>query len=131
MDKQLRVAIDVSAVPQHPAGAGRYVLDLVSELARRSDTVLTAISRNDDGERWDRMLGHERVRSCVPRRRVGRLAWEQLSMSRMLDSTNVDLLHSPHCTMPEAARLPVVVTIHDLTFFDHPEWHERVKSVLV
>src|SRR5581483_1773654 len=23
--------------------------------------------------------------------------------------------------------LPRVVTIHDLTFFDHPEWHERSK----
>jgi glycosyltransferase involved in cell wall biosynthesis len=24
-------------------------------------------------------------------------------------------------------RTPAVVTIHDLTFFDHPEWHERSK----
>jgi glycosyltransferase involved in cell wall biosynthesis len=29
--------------------------------------------------------------------------------------------------MPERSRLPTVVTIHDLTFFDHPEWHERTK----
>jgi glycosyltransferase involved in cell wall biosynthesis len=29
--------------------------------------------------------------------------------------------------MPERARLPRVVTVHDLTFFDHPEWHERSK----
>ncbi len=29
--------------------------------------------------------------------------------------------------MPERARLPQVVTIHDLTFFDHPEWHEKSK----
>jgi len=32
--------------------------------------------------------------------------------------------------MPELARLPAVVTIHDCTFFDHPEWHERSKVVL-
>jgi glycosyltransferase involved in cell wall biosynthesis len=25
------------------------------------------------------------------------------------------------------AKLPRVVTVHDLTFFDHPEWHEKVK----
>jgi glycosyltransferase involved in cell wall biosynthesis len=24
-------------------------------------------------------------------------------------------------------RLPTVVTVHDLTFFEHPEWHERSK----
>jgi glycosyltransferase involved in cell wall biosynthesis len=29
--------------------------------------------------------------------------------------------------MPELARVPRVVTVHDLTFFDHPEWHERAK----
>ena len=26
-----------------------------------------------------------------------------------------------------AAPIPTVVTVHDLTFFDHPEWHERTK----
>jgi glycosyltransferase involved in cell wall biosynthesis len=29
--------------------------------------------------------------------------------------------------MPEASSLPRVVTIHDLTFFDHPEWHRRTR----
>jgi glycosyltransferase involved in cell wall biosynthesis len=29
--------------------------------------------------------------------------------------------------MPARCRVPCVVTIHDLTFFDHPEWHERSK----
>jgi len=29
--------------------------------------------------------------------------------------------------MPELAHVPRVVTVHDLTFFDHPEWHERTK----
>jgi glycosyltransferase involved in cell wall biosynthesis len=29
--------------------------------------------------------------------------------------------------MPEISRFPRVVTIHDLTFFDHPEWHEKSK----
>ncbi len=32
--------------------------------------------------------------------------------------------------MPERARLPLVVTVHDLTFVDHPEWHERSKVVV-
>jgi glycosyltransferase involved in cell wall biosynthesis len=35
--------------------------------------------------------------------------------------------HSPHYTMPERSPAPKVVTIHDMTFFDHPEWHERAK----
>ena len=31
--------------------------------------------------------------------------------------------------MPLRATVPTVVTMHDLTFFDHPEWHERTKVV--
>jgi glycosyltransferase involved in cell wall biosynthesis len=38
-----------------------------------------------------------------------------------------DVWHGPHYTMPARVRVPAVVTVHDLTFFDHPEWHERTK----
>jgi hypothetical protein len=30
--------------------------------------------------------------------------------------------------MPERSPVPCVVTIHDCTFFDHPEWHLRSKA---
>jgi len=32
--------------------------------------------------------------------------------------------------MPERSKTPVIVTIHDMTFFDHSEWHERSKVLL-
>jgi glycosyltransferase involved in cell wall biosynthesis len=32
--------------------------------------------------------------------------------------------------MPERAPVPCVVTIHDCTFFDHPEWHVRSKALV-
>jgi glycosyltransferase involved in cell wall biosynthesis len=40
---------------------------------------------------------------------------------------NADVWHGTHYTLP--LRLPIarVVTIHDCTFFDHPEWHQRSK----
>ena len=39
----------------------------------------------------------------------------------------VDVWHGPHYTLPLRARVPTVVTVHDLTFLEHPEWHERAK----
>ena len=33
--------------------------------------------------------------------------------------------------MPLRAPVPTVVTVHDLTFFDHPEWHERTQGRLL
>ena len=63
----------------------------------------------------------------APTARPLRLAWEQLALPGLLGRAGLDVHHGPHYTMPERARLPVVVTVHDCTFFDHPEWHERSK----
>ena len=39
-----------------------------------------------------------------------------------------EVLHSPHYTIPLIARVPVVVTLHDATFFTEPEMHTPVKG---
>ena len=48
----LQVALDVSAVPERPVGAGRYIVELARALARREDCGLTLLARRDDGARW-------------------------------------------------------------------------------
>ena len=70
------------------------------------------------------------MRAIVPVSRPMRLAWEQVAAPRSVDRWGVDVYHGPHYTMPELAKTPKVVTVHDLTFFDHPEWHEKVKVAL-
>ena len=40
----------------------------------------------------------------------------------------VDVIHSPHYTMPLAASVPVVVTLHDATFFSDRGLHLGVKG---
>ena len=121
----VRVVMDASAVPPNPAGAGRYVIDLVNALARRDDVELSLITREGDVERWPDGVG---VLDVAPARRPTRLVWEQVRLPRKLRRLDFDVYHGPHYTMPEASDMPKVVTIHDLTFFDHPEWHERTKA---
>jgi glycosyltransferase involved in cell wall biosynthesis len=120
-----RVVLDVSAVPDNPAGAGRYVLDLVDALAVRTDVDLILVSRHDDVGRWPDGV---EVLDLAPARRPVRLAWEQARLPALLKKLDFDVYHGPHYTMPEPAQTPKVVTVHDLTFFDHPEWHERSKA---
>lgn len=122
----IRLALDVSAVPANPAGAGRYTMNLAAALGRRDDVELHLVARSSD-PRWDALVPRAEVVSAAPRRRPLRLAWEQVAFPRVLRGLDVDLLHCPHYTMPEASALRRIVTIHDLTFFEHPEWHERVK----
>ena len=122
----LALSLDVSAVPAQPVGAGRYTIDLVHALAGRPEVSLVLWCRRGDADRWA-ALGGASVRAVAPARRPLRLAWEQLRLPRRLAAAGVDVHHGPHYTMPERTRLPTVVTVHDLTFLDHPEWHERTK----
>lgn len=123
----LGVSVDVSAVPARPVGAGQYTLALVSALDRRDDVALTVVSRHGDDGRWAMVAPTARLIAAAPLHRPARLAWEQTVLPLILYRRPIDVHHGPHYTMPEIARLPRVVTIHDLTFFDHPEWHERTK----
>ncbi len=66
----------------------------------------------------------------APAPRVFRLAWEQGRLPALLSRRGVDVHHGPHYTMPERSRVPTVVTIHDLSFFDQPDWHQRSKVLL-
>jgi glycosyltransferase involved in cell wall biosynthesis len=124
--QSLHVSLDVSAVPGRPVGVGRFVLDLVRVLARRDGIELTLWSRRDDGSRWSD-AGTRDVRALAPTTRPARLLWEQARLPRRVDGSGAAVHHGPHYTMPERAHLPCLVTIHDMTFFDHPEWHERTK----
>lgn len=119
----VRVSLDATAIPDRPVGAGRYVLELASGMSRRDDVDLVVVARHDDGTRWP-----GEVRERAPSWRPLRLAWEQVAMPRLLRELRVDVHHAPHYTMPEWSRVPTVVTVHDMTFFDHPEWHERTKA---
>jgi glycosyltransferase involved in cell wall biosynthesis len=128
----LRVTLDVTAVPARPAGAGRYTIELAGALRRRADVELVTVARRGDGDRWSGAADRrpETAVALAPDRRPARLAWEQLRLPRVLEHLGPAVHHSPHYTMPERARLPVVVTVHDCTFLDHPEWHERSKALL-
>ncbi len=126
----MSVSLDVTAVPSSPAGAGRYVVELAAALARRDDIRLSVIARGGDAVRWEHMNGSVHVAARAPAPRPARLAWEQLRLHSLLGRLGVDVHHGPHYTMPVRSKVPTVVTIHDLTFFDHPEWHERSKVVM-
>jgi glycosyltransferase involved in cell wall biosynthesis len=123
------LSLDVSAVPLNPGGAGYYTIAIAQGLSRRNDVQLTLISRRDDGERWHSLTGgRAKVVSVVPASRPARLAFEQVGFPRLLKQLGVSVHHGPHYTMPERSPVPCVVTIHDCTFFDHPEWHLRSKA---
>jgi len=103
----MRVAIDVSPLVQTRAGTARYLESLMHELRARDDVTLTP-----------RAFGRSDRASTLARDAV----WYPLLLGR--DDT-ADVLHCPTYRGPTRARVPLVVTVHDLAVFRHPEAFNR------
>jgi glycosyltransferase involved in cell wall biosynthesis len=123
----VRVVLDVSAVPARPVGAGVYIVALGRGLNHAAEIDLHLLSRGDDANRWTTIAPGAVVHAVAPARRPLRLAWEQLSAPTLANEVDADVWHGPHYTLPLRVSSPTLVTVHDLTFFEHPEWHERSK----
>jgi glycosyltransferase involved in cell wall biosynthesis len=123
-----RVVVDATAVPADRGGVGRYVDELLPALAAEGAD-LAVISQLHDVAHYEALLPGVEVLSApaaVARRPV-RLAWEQVGLPALARRAGADVLHCPHYTMPLGTALPVVTTLHDATFFTHPELHLPVK----
>jgi len=124
-----RVLVDATAVPADRGGVGRYVDGLISALGD-ADANLAVVCQRADAERFGRLAPSAQI---VPgpaaiTHRPARLAWEQTGLALIAQQVGADVIHSPHYTMPLRAGRPVVVTVHDATFFTEPEMHTPMKG---
>jgi glycosyltransferase involved in cell wall biosynthesis len=123
------VLIDATAVPADRGGVGRYVDSLVSALDADGARI-AVVCQQRDAELYGKLAPHSRI---VPtgesvETRTARLAWEQTKLPGLVRRLGVDVLHSPHYTMPLAGAAASVVTLHDATFFTDAVLHSSVKA---
>ncbi|MCW2524415.1 MAG: hypothetical protein JWO63_2750 [Frankiales bacterium] len=131
-DVHFSVLLDATAVPQDRRGVGRYVDNLVPALAR-TGTGVRVVCQPSEARHYSELAGADAVAAPAGwvGRRPTRLAWEQLGLAKLARRSGPDVLHCPHYTFPLAAsfgRVPLVVTLHDATFFSDPGVHTRVKG---
>jgi glycosyltransferase involved in cell wall biosynthesis len=115
----MRVAVDVRELCGRPTGVGRYLTGLLdawtdSANAQRHQWVLYAHQRPAVPDRWD---PHVRVIEGG-----GGTMWEQVTLPRALSAERPDVLFAPGYTAPLTVAAPIVLTVHDVSFFAHPEW---------
>ncbi len=124
-----RVLVDATAVPADRGGVGRYVDGLIAALGVVHAN-LAVVCQRSDAERYSRLAPNATVVPGPPAisHRPARLAWEQTGLALVAQQVNADVVHSPHYTMPLRVGRPVVVTIHDATFFTEPDMHTAVKG---
>lgn len=119
--------IDVASVPPRPAGAGRYAIELVSNLSQLcSGWTLSAARR--DAPFWEEISG-AKVAVGAPGRREGRILWENVRLGYALGAGGVEIYHGIHYTIPPGFGGRRIATVHDMTMIEHPEWHERIKVI--
>ncbi|HEY6277453.1 MAG TPA: glycosyltransferase family 1 protein [Streptosporangiaceae bacterium] len=111
-------------MPADRGALGRYVDGLVAALGVAGADLVVTCQRADE-ERYGRLVPDARV---VPgpaaiSHRPARLAWEQTGLPQVAQSVGADVLHVPHYSMPLRCSVPVVATIHDMTFFTEPDAH--------
>jgi len=102
----VRVAIDVSPLRQTRAGTARHLRGLLPELERLVDVEPLV---------W----GGSRKAATVARD----LWWYPLGLARR--AHHADVLHCPSFRAPTNARMPLVVTVHDLAVLRRPDAFNR------
>ena len=124
-----RVLVDATAVPADRGGVGRYVDGLLGALGA-ANADFAVVCQRADAERYAQLAPQATVVPGPPAiaHRPARLAWEQTGLPLVAQQLGVDVIHSPHYTMPLRAGRPVVVTIHDATFFTSPDDIAAVKG---
>jgi glycosyltransferase involved in cell wall biosynthesis len=115
----MRVAIDARELRGRPTGVGRYLTGLLdawsaSDEARRHQWTLVAPSSLEGASKWIASV------EVVPG--TGGTAWEQVTLPHALRKVRPDVVFAPGYTAPLTVAAPLVLTIHDVSFFAHPEW---------
>ena len=125
----MKVLLDATAIPADLGGVGRYVDDLVPELVRAGVRLAMAVQERD-ADHFRAKVPRAHIHPVSPRleNRVARMAWEQVGLPALVRRLRPDVLHSPHYTFPAVHGVPVVVTLHDATFFSHPGAHSALKQ---
>lgn len=114
------IAVDARELAARPTGVGRYLEQLLdswetSGAAARHELVLYGPAdplRLPDvwQPRFRRVPG------------AGGTRWEQWELARALQRDRPDVLFAPGYTAPLGTPAPIVLAIHDVSFFAHPEW---------
>lgn len=115
----MRIAVDARELCGRPTGVGRYLGELLTEWAAdanatRHEWTLFAHDTPQVPAVWKSSV------RVLPGN--GGSLWEQWTLPRALGASRPDVVFAPAYSAPLTAPAPVVLTIHDVSFYAHPEW---------
>jgi len=119
----MRFSVDAHAIGQHLTGNETYIRNLLNNFARldREADFVAYLSRENAfpgvPDRFTKRL--------VPQNPYLRVGFE---LARKTREDSPELLHVQY-TSPLFCPVPVVATVHDLSFLEHPEYFTRFRAL--
>lgn len=118
----MRFSVDAHAIGCHLTGNEVYIRNLLNEFARldRSSDFIAYVSKPGAQLQVPKKVGTRRV-SENPFRRLG------FDIPARLRRDKPDLLHVQY-TGPLACSTPLVVSVHDVSYLEHPQYFTRFRA---
>jgi len=123
----VRIAIDAMALTGRDTGVGVWTRGLIGGLAACGAGHEYLVYHGADAGPALPVGGGVRAVPVRVRNRLRplRIAWEQAALPRRLRRDAAEVLHCPSYVVPLGARLPIVLTLHDLLALTHPAYCTR------
>lgn len=117
----MRIGVVAYEMEGRPTGVGRYLEGLLKGVAGLGHTadewLLFFKGKPFEHPLWESLAGGPTVQPVFDNRPHWRpILWEQLRLPKVLRQANLDLLFSPGYSLPKGVDVPMVVTLHDLSF---------------
>jgi len=127
---RMRVGINVAVLSGRLTGVGCYVLCLVQALARVAKDIEWVLLGADPAV--DSIPQAENIQILRARGLAGArgVAWQQWVLPRWALRAGVQILHCPDYHRPVFSPVPVVNTIHDLSFYPPPPFLPLFKRTV-
>lgn len=110
----MRVLLDITYARRAPhSGTGIYLAELQAALAARGDLIVIAVANPRR-----RPPGGGGMASA--RNALADVRWTQHELPRLARAHRADVIHHPLPAHARAARVPQVITVHDLAFLQEP-----------
>src|ERR1043166_911518 len=118
----MRFAVDAHAIGRHLTGNEVYVRSLLSALAglNHESEIVAYVSADSAAQYLPASIRTRRV-ATNPFLRLG------FDLAMRVRQDRPDLLHVQY-TAPLACPVPVVVSVHDVSFLEHPEYFTRDRA---
>lgn len=124
----MRIAIDARELTGRPTGVGRYLSQVLAAWttlpqAAEHEFVLCASEPLD-------LSPFAGLRTSTIAAAGAGTFWGQFTLPRLARKARADVLFAPAYEAPLRCPVPTVVSVHDVSFFAHPEWfrpRERVR----